>query len=196
MRLVSTKLTPSEREVLALLATYERGSWRDLLAFFPGSRASLARALAELEKKGLAKKLELPRRRILYEITEQGKRVLEETERGKVEVIRSIREVFRTYVLYDLVEGVGKLAKEGKAAEAEQTLIHALGELLLSAFAIAYRWSKGEEAAFERRLRDVQRSFQPVIWTAWWTLYDLAKERPEVFEEIIDKIIRKAEERL
>jgi DNA-binding MarR family transcriptional regulator len=196
MRLVSTKLTPSEREVLALLATYERGSWRDLLAFFPGSRASLARALAELERKGLVKKLELPRRRILYEVTEQGKRVLEETEKGKVETIRSIREVFRTYVLHDLVEGVGKLAEEGKAAEAEQALIRTLGELLLSAFAIAYRWSRGEEAAFERRLRDIQRSFQPVIWTAWWTLYDLAKERPEVFEGIIDKIIRKTEERL
>jgi len=193
---VGTKLTPSESEVLALLATYERGSWRDLLAFYPRSKASLARALNELEKKGLIKKIELPRRRTLYEITEQGKRVLEETEKGKVETIRSIREVFRSYVLYDLIEGVGKLVKEGKAAEAEQATIQALGELLLSAFAIAYRWSKGEEAAFERRLRDVQRSFQPVIWTAWWTLFDLAKKHPEVFEQTIDKMIEKAEERL
>jgi len=187
-------LTPSGREVLALLAAYGRGSWRDLLEFFPRSKASLARALAELEKKGFIKKIELPRRRIFYEITEQGEKVLEEVERGKVEVIHAIREVFRAFVLHGLIEGAGELAKEGKIEEAERVVQHALGELLFAAFAITYRWSKGEEAVFERRLREVQRSLQPVIWTAWWALYDLTKKQPEVFNRLVEKELEKIEE--
>jgi DNA-binding MarR family transcriptional regulator len=186
---VSTKLTPSEREVLALLATYGRGSWRDLQAFFSGSRSSLARALSELEKKGLVKRVELPRRKIFYEVTEQGKQIAEEVEQGRAAAIRVLREAFRSLVIRGLVEGAGRLLGEGKVEEAEEAVHRALGGLLLTAFAVAFRLSGEEEEAFERRLREVQRTLQPVLWTTWWVLRDLAEEHPEAFKRIAGKYL-------
>jgi len=193
---VSTNLTPSEREVLALLAAFEQASWSELLDFFPGSKASLARALAELEKKGYIQKIELPRtrarRRIIYELTEQGKKVLEE---GKEEVVLAIRGITGVLVIRGIIFLASRLARAGKAEKAEQAIRYALGELLLSAFTIAYRWSKGVETDFEKRLREVQRLLQPVIWTAWWALYDFSKRHPDVFNQIMEKELKKIERR-
>jgi DNA-binding MarR family transcriptional regulator len=186
---VSTKLTPSEREVLALLATYGQGSWRDLLAFFAGSRASLARSLSELEKKGLIKKIELPRKRIYYEVTEQGKQVVEETEKGRSLTIRILREAFRQFIIRNLTEDAGKLLKKGKAEEAEKVILQAFGGLFFTAFIAAHRLSKNDEKTMERRLREVIRVLQPAVWTASWVLFDLAKKYPDIFEKIADKYV-------
>jgi len=189
MILVSTKLTPSEREVLALLATYGEGSWRDLLAFFSGSRASLARALSGLEKKGLIKRIELPRKRIYYEVTEQGKQLIENTEKGRSAIIRILREAFKLLILRNLAEDVGKLLKEGRAEEAEEAMLRAFGKLFATAFISAYLFSKNNEEIMERRLREVIRALQPAVWTASWMLFDLAKKYPDIFEKIADKYV-------
>jgi len=109
-------------------------------------------------------------------------KVLEKEER---EVIRGIREACDAFVLHGLIdEAGGKLLRGEKAEEVEQAVKRALGELLFAVFAVTYRWSKGEESVFERRLREVQRLVQPVIRAAWWVLYDLAKKQPD-FEQLV-----------
>jgi len=183
----ASKLTPSEREVLVLLSTYGEGSWSDLLSFFSGSTASLARALSGLEKKGLIKRIELPRKRIYYEVTEQGKQLVEETEKDRSLMIRMLREASRRLIIKDLAEDAGKLLKEGKPEEAEKIILQAFGGLFFTAFVTAYRLGKSDEETLGRRLREAIRALQPAVWTASWVLLALAEKYPDIFENIADK---------
>jgi len=185
------KLTPSEKEVLALLSEYGKGTWSDLLTFFSREEKSLARALNKLQQKGYIEKVVRSRRQVFYQLTEKGKEALEKLfAREKTANFFLLREAIRRSVLKDLIENGEKLLSEGKEAEAEKEINSALANIILIPFIHALKESSNEEE-FGRQLKESIKISYPIFWTTGWVLYQLANEHPEFFEKLSKKLIEK-----
>lgn len=185
------KLTPSEKEVLALLSEYGRGTWSDLLTFFSREEKSLARALNKLQQKGYIEKVVHSRRQVFYQLTEKGKEALEKLfAREKTANFFLLREAIRRSVLKDLIENGEKLLSEGKEAEAEKEINSALANIILIPFIYALKESSNEEE-FGRQLKESIKISYPIFWTTGWVLYQLANEHPDFFEKLSKKLIEK-----
>jgi DNA-binding MarR family transcriptional regulator len=185
------KLTPSEKEVLALLSEYGKGTWSDLLTFFSREEKSLARALNKLQQKGYIEKVVHSRRQVFYQLTEKGKEALEKLfAREKTANFFLLREAIRRSILKDLIENGEKLLSEGKEAEAEKEINSALAKIILIPFIYALKESSNEEE-FGRQLKESIKISYPIFWTTGWVLYQLANEHPEFFEKLSKKLIEK-----
>jgi DNA-binding MarR family transcriptional regulator len=185
------KLTPSEKEVLALLAEYGKGTWSDLLTFFSREEKSLARALNKLQQKGYVEKVVRSRKQVFYQLTEKGKEALDKLFAGeKTANFFLLREAIRRSVLKDLIEKGEKFLSIGKEAEAEKEIYSALANIILVPFMYALKESSNEEE-FRRQLKESIKISYPVIWTAGWILYQLANEHPDFFEKLSKKLIEK-----
>ena len=185
------KLTPSEKEVLALLSEYGKGTWSDLLTFFSREEKSLARALNKLQQKGYIEKVVLSRRQVFYQLTEKGKEALEKLfAREKTANFFLLREAIRRSILKDLIENGEKLLSEGKEAEAEKEIYSALANIILIPFIYALKESSNEEE-FGRQLKESIKISYPIFWTTGWVLYRLANEHPDFFEKLSKKLIEK-----
>jgi DNA-binding MarR family transcriptional regulator len=172
-------------------AEYGRGTWSDLLIFFPREEKSLARALARLQEKGYVKRIELPRRRVFYELTEEGRKAFEElVGREKAAFFHFMREALRGSVLEGIIEKGGKLLREGRQTDAERVISSALAELALIPFIFAFSES-GNEEEFRRKLKEYLKTSYPVLWTAGWALYQIASENPQFFEKLGKKLTKK-----
>jgi len=191
MRNSECKLTPSEKEVLALLSEYGKGTWSDLLTFFSREEKSLARALNKLQQKGYIEKVVHSRRQVFYKLTEKGKEALEKLfAREKTANFFLLREAIRRSILKDLIENGEKLLSEGKEAEAEKEIYSALANIILIPFIYALKESSNEEE-FGRQLKESIKISYPIFWTTGWVLYRLANEHPEFFEKLSKKLIEK-----
>jgi MarR family. len=148
------KLTPSEKEVLALLSEYGKSTWSDLLTFFSREEKSLARALNKLQQKGYIEKVVHSRRQVFYKLTEKGKEALDKLfAREKTANFFLLREAIRRSVLKDLIENGEKLLSKGKEAEAEKEINSALANIILIPFIYALKESSNEEE-FGRQLKE------------------------------------------
>jgi DNA-binding MarR family transcriptional regulator len=185
------KLTPSEKEVLALLSEYGKSTWSDLLTFFSREEKSLARALNKLQQKGYIEKVVHSRRQVFYKLTEKGKEALDKLfAREKTANFFLLREAIRRSVLKDLIENGEKLLSKGKEAEAEKEINSALANIILIPFIYALKESSNEEE-FGRQLKESIKISYPIFWTTGWVLYQLANEHPEFFEKLSKKLIEK-----
>jgi DNA-binding MarR family transcriptional regulator len=185
------KLTPSEKEVLALLSEYGKATWSDLLTFFSREEKSLARALNKLQQKGYIEKVVRSRRQVFYQLTEKGKEALDKLFAcEKTATFFLLREAIRQSVLRDLIENGEKFLSEGKEAEAEKEIYSALANIILIPFIYALKESSNEEE-FGRQLKESIKISYPILWTAGWVLYQLANEHPEFFEKLSKKLIEK-----
>lgn len=185
------KLTPSEKEVLALLSEYGKGTWSDLLTFFSREEKSLARALNKLQQKGYIEKVVHSRRQVFYQLTEKGKEALEKLFAcEKTANFFLLREAIRRSILKDLIENGEKLLSEGKEAEAEKEINSALANIILIPFIYALKESSNEEE-FGRQLKESIKISYPIFWTTGWVLYRLANEHPDFFEKLSKKLIEK-----